>query len=115
MKLLTLTLWLLNSVGNIVSPGCPNCEAPYGPYCCKTARRPIWRVNICCEYPVSTEDEDFANTPLARTTWLDYPGVTLRPGFDDDGITLRPGRMAGKTNKKTTKNHGRTTTIAPPH
>ena len=65
-KLLLLTLVLLNSVGNIVSPGCPNCEAPYGPYCCKTSHR-----GTCCEYPLSTEDEDFARTPLARHTWLD--------------------------------------------
>ena len=84
LKLLILTLWLLNFVGNIVSPGCPNCEAPWGPYCCKTAHR-----GTCCEYPIGTEDEDFANTPLARNTWVDN---------GSPGVTLRPGRMAGKAN-----------------
>ena len=73
LKLLTLTLWLLNSVGNIESE-CPHCEAPFGPYCCKTSTR-----NYCCEYPISTEDEPLARTPLARHIFLDNEDLKKKP------------------------------------
>merc|ERR1712088_85446 len=42
---------------------CLNCEAPYGPYCCKTSFR-----GQCCEYPLDDRAaKNYASlTPLER-------------------------------------------------
>ena len=46
-----------------VEGACLNCEAPYGPYCCKTSFR-----GQCCEYPLDDRAaRNYANlTPLER-------------------------------------------------
>ena len=45
-----------------VEGACLNCEAPYGPYCCKTSFR-----GQCCEYPL----DDRAAQSYAKMTPLE--------------------------------------------
>merc|ERR1712198_361790 len=41
---------------------CLNCEAPYGPYCCKGSFN-----SVCCEYPIGRMDKSLPQlSPLER-------------------------------------------------
>ena len=57
--LVTICILYLDSVEG----ACLNCEAPYGPYCCKTSFR-----GQCCEYPLDDRAaRNYANlSPLER-------------------------------------------------
>merc|ERR1712126_296575 len=45
-----------------VESQCLNCEAPYGPYCCKGSFN-----SVCCEYPISRMDKSLPQlSPLER-------------------------------------------------
>ena len=45
-----------------VESQCLNCEAPYGPYCCKGSFN-----SVCCEYPLDRMDKSLPQlSPLER-------------------------------------------------
>merc|ERR1712179_323194 len=77
-----------------VEGACLNCEAPYGPYCCKTSFR-----GQCCEYPLDDRAaRNYANlSPLERQ--IKSKGETI-PFREEPESRTKPFRVEPESRTK---------------